>query len=121
TSLFLRVQSLSVSFVETDRVENNISLKCSWTIQENEVPTEALLFKNSTLFYQCFLGNSDVSTCLAKPYSPSRFSYLYQEAKNTIRVNIKNMINSDIDFYSCYVSQQNGTISLKTLYLPIRT
>ncbi|KAK6969949.1 hypothetical protein BgiMline_025566, partial [Biomphalaria glabrata] len=120
TSLFVRVQSLSVLFEETDRVENSVSLKCRWETQANEEPTEAFLYKNSKLYYQCSLGQSDVSICSAEEISPSRFSYFYQEAENMIRVNIKNMISSDMDYYSCYVKQHNANISGKTLYLPLR-
>ncbi|XP_055859799.1 uncharacterized protein LOC106054917 isoform X2 [Biomphalaria glabrata] len=120
TSLFVRVQSLSVSFEETNRVENSVSLKCRWETQANEEPTEVFVYKNSKLYYQCSLGQSDVSICSAEEISPSRFSYFYQESENTIRVNIKNMISSDSDFYSCYVKQRNATISGQTLYLPLR-
>ncbi|KAK0067541.1 hypothetical protein Bpfe_003048 [Biomphalaria pfeifferi] len=36
-----------------------------------------------------------------------------------ITIKIKNMLSSDMDFYSCYVKQHNANISGKTLYLPL--
>ncbi|KAI8767569.1 hypothetical protein BgiBS90_028875, partial [Biomphalaria glabrata] len=110
-SFFGRVEQLGIKFslLQRNKNETTSSLKCSWTIEENEEPVWASFCKDDELFSECFLKSS-VSSCSARGNSSSKFIYDYRKEDRSIFVLIDKIVEPQINSYQCTIQLKDGNL-----------